>query len=80
MRHSLPILGLSFALAFSAAAQARPNIEDVRALAFEKGIESIDEIELDDGLWEVEGRDASGSKIEMKVDAATGEIVKMERH
>jgi uncharacterized membrane protein YkoI len=28
----------------------------------------------------VEGRDASGHKIEMKVDAASGEIVKMRRN
>ena len=39
----------------------------------------IKEIELDDGVWEVEGHDASGHKIKMKVDAASGEIVKMKR-
>ena len=34
----------------------------------------------DDGVWEVEGRDDSGHKVEMKVDARSGEIVKMRRN
>ena len=49
-------------------------------MALDKGIATIKEIELDDGIWEVEGRDASGPKIEMKVDALSGEIVKMRRN
>jgi uncharacterized membrane protein YkoI len=53
--------------------------EDVRAMAFEKGIVKIDEVELDDGVWEVEGYDANGKEIEMKVEAATGNIIKLER-
>jgi hypothetical protein len=48
-------------------------------MAFDKGIATIKEIELDDGIWEVEGRDESGHKIEMKVDARSGEIVKLRR-
>jgi uncharacterized membrane protein YkoI len=79
MHRSLPILGLGLALAFPAMAQSGPSIEDVRAMAFDKGVEDIKEIELDDGFWEVEGSDAGGREIEMKVNAATGEIVKMER-
>ena len=82
MHCSLPLLTLVFSLAvaLSAMAQSGPTIEDVRAMAFDKGVENIEEIELDDGFWEVEGSDASGREIEMKVNAATGEIVKMERH
>jgi hypothetical protein len=81
MHHCLQFLALAFGLAFglSTMAQERPSIEDVRALAFDKGVESIKETELDDGFWEVEGSDAGGREIEMKVHAATGEIVKMER-
>jgi len=48
-------------------------------MAFDKGIATIKEIELDDGVWEVEGRDDSGHKVEMEVDARSGEIVKMRR-
>ena len=62
-----------------AAGSERLTIDDVRAMAFAKGISTIKEIELDDGIWEVEGRDASGHRIEMEADAASGEIVKMRR-
>ena len=39
----------------------------------------IEEVDLDDGIWEVEGIDASGQEIEMKIDARTGQIIKLER-
>ena len=55
------------------------SIDDVRAMAFDKGIVKIEEVELDDGIWEVEGYDASGHEIEMKVEAASGNIIKLER-
>jgi hypothetical protein len=71
-------LALSFALAVPAAAQP-VNIDDVRALAFDKGIVKIAEVELDDGIWEVEGYGPDGHKIEMKVEAASGAIIKLER-
>lgn len=73
------ILGL-LAFGLPAAAAKRLTVEDVRLMAFDKGIVTIKEIELDDGVWEVEGRDASGHKIEIKVDAESGEIVKIKRH
>ena len=78
MRFIPAFLALSFAVIAPAAAQA-VNVEDVRAMAFDKGIVKITEVELDDGIWEVEGTDASGHEIEMKVDAASGAIVKLER-
>jgi uncharacterized membrane protein YkoI len=49
-------------------------------MAFDKGVVTIKEIELDHGIWEVQGRDAGGHKIEMKVDALSGEIVKIRRN
>jgi hypothetical protein len=75
----IAILALVAASLPAAAGAKHLTIEDVRALAFDKGIATIKEIELDDGIWEVEGRDESGHKIEMKVDARSGEIVKMRR-
>jgi hypothetical protein len=39
---------------------------------------ALKEIELDHGVWKVEGRVASGHKIEMRVDS--GEVVKMRRN
>jgi uncharacterized membrane protein YkoI len=78
MRIIPAFVALSFA--FAVPALAGPvSIEDVRAMAFEKGIVKIDEVELDDGVWEVEGYDANGKEIEMKVEAATGNITKLER-
>ena len=71
---------LALTLAFAAPASAPPvTIEDVRAMAFDKGIVRIDEVELDDGVWEVEGIDASGQEIEMKIEAGSGQIIKLKR-
>jgi uncharacterized membrane protein YkoI len=71
---------LTLSLAFAAPAAAGPiSIDEVRDMAFDKGIVKIKEVELDDGLWEVEGYDAQGYEIEMEVDAATGRIVKLKR-
>jgi hypothetical protein len=78
MRTVPAFLALSLGLAAPALAQAL-TIEDVRAMAFDKGIVRIDEVELDDGVWEVEGTDASGHEIEMKIEAGSGQIIKLER-
>ena len=78
MRIIPAFLALSFALAAPAAAQP-VTIEDVRGMAFDKGIVKIEEVELDDGIWEVEGIDAGGHEIEMKVEAGSGQIIKLER-
>ncbi|MGB3020981.1 MAG: PepSY domain-containing protein [Methyloceanibacter sp.] len=72
------ILGLSMA-ALPAAAAKRLIVDEVRDMAFDKGVVTIKEIELDDGVWDVEGRDASGHKIKIEVDARSGEIVKFKR-
>jgi Peptidase propeptide and YPEB domain len=69
MRRFLRIVILALSAAILPAAGAhRLTIEDVRAMAFDKGIATLKEIELNDGIWEVQGRDESGYKIEMKVD------------
>jgi uncharacterized membrane protein YkoI len=73
------LLALSGALLPAAAGAQRLSIDDVRNMALARGVVTIKEIELDDGIWEVQGRDAGGHKVEMKVDALSGEIVKMRR-
>ena len=71
---------LALSLALAAPASAQPvTIEDVRGIAFAKGIVRIEQVELDDGVWEVEGIDASGQEIEMKIEARSGQIIKLER-
>lgn len=67
---------------FASPALARyVDIETVRAMAFDRGIVKLEEIELHKrkGVWEVEGEDAYGHDIEMKVDAWSGRVIKMER-
>ena len=39
----------------------------------------VEEIEADDGCWEIEGRDAEGRRIKAKLDPATLQVVKL-RH
>jgi uncharacterized membrane protein YkoI len=78
MRFMPLALAMSLGLAAPALA-ARLTIEDVRNMAFDKGIVKIEEVELHKGLWKVEGDDASGHEIEMKIDAWSGEIVKLKR-
>ena len=69
-----------FSLALASPALAYPvSIEEVRDMAFSKGIVKLKEIELDDGIWEVEGKDATGHEIEMEVDARSGAIIKLRR-
>jgi uncharacterized membrane protein YkoI len=58
---------------------ANLTIEDVRYMAFDKGIVKIKEIELHKGIWKVEGEDAGGHEIKMKVDAWSGRIIKLKR-
>ena len=72
-------IGLTVSLAASPASAGYVDIETVRAMAFDRGIIRLEEIELDDGIWEVEGEDEFGQEIEMEVDARSGRILKMKR-
>jgi len=75
------VLALGFSLGFAAPAAAYVDIETVRAMAFDRGIVKLEEIELKrrKGIWKVEGEDAYGEEIEMEIDARTGRIIKMKR-
>lgn len=44
-----------------------------------QGYTAFTDVELDDGKYELEGRDASGRKVEIDVDARTGTILKVEQ-
>lgn len=75
------VLALGFSVGFAAPAAAYVDIETVRAMAFDRGIVKLEEIELKrrKGIWKVEGEDAYGEEIEMEIDARTGRIIKMKR-
>jgi len=81
MRVMTVVLGVVIGFAATPALARFVDIEDVRAMAFDRGIVRLEEIELKrkKGIWKVEGEDARGREIEMKVDAYTGRIIKMER-
>jgi hypothetical protein len=53
MRFFPILLAASLLLALPAAARPRVTIDDVRKMAFGKGMVVIKKVELDDGLWEV---------------------------
>jgi hypothetical protein len=69
---------MSLGLAAPALA-ANLTIEDVRYMAFDKGLVKIEEVELCNGIWKVQGEDAGGHEIKMKVDAWSGQIIMLKR-
>ncbi len=85
------LLAAALALPIPALAQApAPNtpagagapaisMDEARRIANENGMVRIEEISLDDGKWEIEGRDAAGAEIEIDLRATDGTVIKMER-
>ncbi len=47
-------------------------------IAVWSGVDRIEEIERDDGEWEIEGRTYDGCEIELEIDAWSGEILERE--
>jgi hypothetical protein len=82
---ALPLLALPLpAFAQAPAAPANPgapaiSMDEARRIANENGMVRIEEIELDDGKWEIEGRDSTGAEIEIDLRASDGTVIKMER-
>ncbi|WNJ92435.1 PepSY domain-containing protein [Bosea sp. 685] len=72
----------------SAAAQpAAPNqpgepgisMNEARRIAIDNGMVRIEEIELEDCLWQLNGSDNLGADIEIDLRASDGKVVKIER-
>ena len=55
------------------------SLEQATKIARDSGLVVIREIELDDGKWEVEGRDRAGEERELHIDATSGKVVRNER-
>jgi uncharacterized membrane protein YkoI len=55
------------------------TIEDASHIARMTGMDEIREIELDDDVWEIEGRGRDGRKVELEIDAVTGDVIKAKR-
>lgn len=79
---ALPIPALAQAPAPNTPAGASApaiSMDEARRIANENGMVRIEEISLDDGKWEIEGRDAAGAEIEIDLRATDGTVIKMER-
>ncbi len=55
------------------------SMDDARRIANEHGLVRIEEIKLDGGKWEIEGRDSTGAGMEIDLRATDGTVIKMER-
>lgn len=58
--------------------QAGLSIGDVYQRLTADGYTRIEEIERDDGKYEVEARDSQGRQVELDIDAQTGRILEVE--
>lgn len=63
----------------AAPAQQAIPIDRAMKIAGENGMVQITKVELDDGEWELEGRDSAGGKIEIDLRATDGSVVKIEK-
>ena len=50
----------------------------IATVVTELGYTNLDDIEFDDGTYELEAIDAKGREVELEVDATTGEILELE--
>ncbi|CAN5286262.1 hypothetical protein BH10PSE8_BH10PSE8_14580 [soil metagenome] len=55
------------------------SMDDARRIASEHGLVRVEEIKLDGGKWEIEGRDSTGAAIEIDLRTTDGMVIKMER-
>jgi hypothetical protein len=47
-------------------------------IAWTVGLIRVEEVECDDGKWEIEGRDARGREMEVEIDPRTGRVLDIE--
>ena len=55
------------------------SLEQATKIARDAGLVVIREIELDDGKWQVEGRNQTGERRELHIDASSGKTLRNER-
>ena len=69
-------LGLMLAAGGAAAQSAAVDIDEALRIARQSGLHTITKAELDDGEWEVYGRNVAGRRVEMEINAKTGAIIR----
>lgn len=58
-------------------ANAKPLSAIIKSME-DQGYKNIEEVEFDDGAWEIEVHQAGGKEIEIHVDPVAGKILKIE--
>jgi ABC-type sugar transport system substrate-binding protein len=72
---ALAVAGGAYAQQAAAPAAALTVVQIVQKLE-SMGYTAIEEIEKDDGVWEVEATNASGTRVELDVDPVDGRILR----
>ena len=52
---------------------------DAQAIAVQNGVAIVYRLQLDEGVWKIEGRDLNGRYIYMRIDPRTGDVVRLDR-
>lgn len=74
-RIAIAALAATLVLAAGAAtAQQRLNEPQVRSALEAQGYTRLDDVKFDDGMWEAEGTRPDGRRVDVRIDASTGEI------
>ena len=58
----------------TALAQDALTEPQVRAKLEAQGYTKVNDVEFDDGMWEADARSADGNRVQVKLDAKTGEV------
>lgn len=58
----------------TAAAQDGLTAAEVRAKLEAQGYTAVNDVEFDDGMWEADARSADGNRVEVRLDAKTGQV------
>ena len=70
------VLGLVLTgLSGVALAQAGLTQTQVRAKLESQGYTKVNDLKFEDGVWKADARSADGNRVDVRIDAATGEVV-----
>ncbi|MBA2709653.1 MAG: PepSY domain-containing protein [Tatlockia sp.] len=61
---------------FADSTKPKISIQQALTSAQQAGYSDIQKIELEDGVWEINGRDSQGKEIEIKINSTTGALSK----
>lgn len=54
---------------------SRVNENDVRAMLSSQGYTHVHDVDFDDGVWTAKARNEAGARVEVQVDAQSGQII-----